>query len=206
VKKNISDLYQGVADSGQGIGGLMKPVGPRQGASVLGSKAEHIFRNREMIENMADAGNLIVGGRRLNRSQAQAMLDQMRDLQLPQRYGTTPRTLFNAGGQGRTLGDMYKQTGARWYDKAGLGLGAGAGLYGMFSGGEEEAAPEPAPEEEGNFLTRTMSGIGDWTGENISPGMGEWIKKNPYMSAGIGGGGIALLIYLLMKLMGGRGR
>lgn len=180
---------------------FLRTYGKFKGKNLTGFSDEAMDAFRRMGpegQTMADdLLNMFRTGKRVPRSASTALSTAVS--QSPGAAGAA------AGRMNPQAWEAFIKNNPRWHDYL-LPAGVGAGIYAGTRGGEEPGnlVDLPRTRPPGNFLTEGMGGIGDWLGEQGMDSLGNWIKNNPYMSAGVGGGGLTLLIYLLSQMFNKR--
>lgn len=83
--------------------------------------------------------------------------------------------------------------------------GAGGSLTGLLD--QAKGVASNTGKTVDSWVGNAANTAGNWLGETAGmPGVGNWVKNNPWGSAGVAGGGIAALIALITKLMSSSGR
>lgn len=195
-RSEIDDLWGQFRRSGADLPGYMEPgIGPLRipGASPrVASRAQHLVERGldPQFRRAIDAGAIRgPGGEALDMRQYVQRLKALRDRQI-------------GGGQANpeTVGQALQGSRARWYDYALPAAGVGGTALALGAGRDPE---EMANDRNENFLTRSMTGVGEWLEDNMGmEGVGNWVQRHPYLSAGGGAIGSVLLMLLLSKLLG----
>lgn len=112
---------------------------------------------------------------------------------------------------GHAVRPIWGRVGRTLKHPATTAVGAGLGTA-WYAGNKakqqvaESLSPSGIASEWGDAFKGLMGNAGDWVKENLSEGIGQYMKDSPWASAAIGGGGTALLMYALKRLLSGGGQ
>lgn len=204
----IDALFEAVSREGQGMArGLDTPLFGTQ-AGRRAARFQHLtdpgresaFRNL-FIDAAGNQRQLQVGNRTVTQDEFIDQINRLRRIS-----DNVPR---DARGRTQTMAQYAAGAKPRWYDYAGGAGLLGAGAYGVGALNDQAARLEmPSLFTDSDRQRRgdrdfVESGVDSIAGllQNISPGLADWMRQNPYASAGIGAGGSALLALLAYMLM-----